>query len=226
MRMLERPAHAWIMATLLALAIIAPRAARAGNSPTGLAESASGAPPSAPAAAATAGTPPAPVTTAPDESNADKARALVAAAINMTDSDQAVKLLWQATDLDPNYDNAYIYLALFYNSRSNFGKVVEVYQKLLKFQPREASAYLNIGEAYMSFSPPRMDDALPNYQKALQIDPTSSFAELRIGQIYAAQGNRDAALRYLKLARGDRAKNPDIASQADRLIHDMMGSSS
>lgn len=225
--MLQRPSYAWILAALLAIAPIAPRCAAAGNSPTGIAESVGGSPPPASLSSAPGGpsTPP-PGAGAPsfDESNAAKARALVAAAINLTDSDQAVKLLWQATDLDPTYDDAYIYLALFYNSRSNFGKVIEVYQKLLKYQPREASAYLNIGEAYMSFSPPRMDDALPNYQKALQIDPTSSFAELRIGQIYAAQGNHDAALHYLKLASADRAKNPDIANQADRLIHDMIGS--
>jgi tetratricopeptide (TPR) repeat protein len=225
--MFERPSYAWILAGLLLIVPLAPHAANAGNSPRGITESAGGSPPPAPLPGAPGGPSPAtapPPDAADNESNAAKARALVAAAINMTDSAQAVKLLWQATDLDPTYDDAYIYLALFYNSRSNFGKVIEVYQKLLKYQPREASAYLNMGEAYMSFSPPRMNEALPNYQKALQIDPTSSFAELRIGQIYAAQGNREAALRYLKLASGDRAKNPDIANQADRLIHDIMGS--
>lgn len=224
--MLQRPSYAWILAALLAITPIAPRVAAAGNSPTGIAESLGGSPPPAPLPGAPSGSsaPSSNASAPPGESNAAKARALVAAAINMTDSGQAVKLLWQATDLDPTYDDAYIYLALFYNSRSNFGKVIEVYQKLLKYQPREASAYLNIGEAYMSFSPPRMTDALPNYQKALQIDPVSSFAELRIGQIYAAQGNRDEALRYLKLASADRARNPDIANQADRLIHDMIGS--
>ncbi len=222
--MFERTSHAWFLAGLLLIVPLAPSLAGAGNSPAGIAESAGGSPPlpGAPGVPAPAAAPP---SAAPaDESNAEKARALVAAAINMTDSSQAVKLLWQATDLDPAYDDAYLYLALFYNSRSNFGKVIEVYQKLLKYQPHEASVYLNIGEAYMSFTPPRMNEALPNYQKALQIDPTSSFAELRIGQIYATQGNRDAALRYLKLASGDRAKNPDIANQADRLIRDIAGS--
>ncbi|HXN85899.1 MAG TPA: hypothetical protein VN867_07490, partial [Candidatus Binataceae bacterium] len=35
------------------------------------------------------------------DSNAAKAHALVDAAIKMTDSEKAVKLLWQATDIDP-----------------------------------------------------------------------------------------------------------------------------
>src|SRR5271170_3322441 len=99
------------------------------------------------------------------DANAIKARALVDAAIKMSDSDAAVKLLWQATDIDPTLDDAYIYLGLYYNSRSDFANVVKVYQKLVKYQPNEVSGYLNIGEAYMSFSPPRPDDAIVYYRK-------------------------------------------------------------
>jgi tetratricopeptide (TPR) repeat protein len=153
--------------------------------------------------------------------NPTKARELVDAAINMTDSEQAVKLLWQATTMDPTLEEAYLYLGLFYNSRSNFGKVVEVYQRLVKYEPRLVTAYLNIGEAYMSFSPPRFNDALPYYRKALELDPTSSFAELRMGEIYAQQGNRSEAVKYLRLASGDRTKNPGVAAEADRILHEI-----
>jgi tetratricopeptide (TPR) repeat protein len=155
------------------------------------------------------------------DSNEARARALVIAAINMKDSDRAVKLLWQATEIDPTLPEAYIYLGLFYNSRSNFGKVVEVYQKLVKYQPREVSAYLNIGEAYMSFVPPRMEEALPYYRKALEVDPASPFAALRLGEIYAQQGNREEAVKFLRLASGARAKNPDVAAQADKFLREM-----
>ena len=155
------------------------------------------------------------------ESNPMKARELVDAAINMTDSERAVKLLWQATAMDPTLEEAYLYLGLFYNSRSNFGKVVEVYQRLVKYEPRLVTAYLNIGEAYMSFSPPKFNDALPYYHKALELDPTSSFAELRLGEIYAQQGDKGQAVKYLKLASGDRTKNPGVAAEADRILHEI-----
>ena len=89
----------------------------------------------------------------------------------MSDSDAAVKLLWQATDIDPTDEDAYVYLGLYYNSRSDFDNVVKVYQKLVKYQPNQVSAYLNIGEAYMSFSPPKTDDALVYYRKAYEFDP-------------------------------------------------------
>src|SRR5689334_10715271 len=45
------------------------------------------------------------------EANSAKAHELVAAAINMTDSERAVKLLWQATEIDPALDEPYMYLA-------------------------------------------------------------------------------------------------------------------
>jgi tetratricopeptide (TPR) repeat protein len=153
-------------------------------------------------------------------SNAEKAQSLVKTAINLTDSQQALKLLWQATNIDPQLEDPYVYLGLYYNSRSDFGKVIEVYQKLVKYQPKESSAYLNIGEAYMSFNPPRTDQALVYYQKALDLDPSSSFAALRMGEIYAQQGNREMAVRYLKLASSD-ARNPDVAAEANHYLSQM-----
>ena len=155
------------------------------------------------------------------DANALKARALVDAAIKMSDSDAAVKLLWQATDIDPADEDAYVYLGLYYNSRSDFTNVVKVYQKLVKYQPKQVSAYLNIGEAYMSFSPARTDDALVYYRKAYEVDPKNTFAALRIGQLLAQTGQRDDALKYLKIALGDSAKNPTIASEAEKTLKQM-----
>jgi tetratricopeptide (TPR) repeat protein len=155
------------------------------------------------------------------DATAAKARALVDAAIKMSDSDAAVKLLWQATDIDPADEDAYVYLGLYYNSRSDFTNVVKVYQKLVKYQPKQVSAYLNIGEAYMSFSPPKTDDALVYYRKAYEIDPKNTFAALRIGQLLAQTGQRDDALKYLKIALGDSAKHPTVASEAEKTLKQM-----
>jgi tetratricopeptide (TPR) repeat protein len=130
-------------------------------------------------------------------------------------------MLWEATNLDPSYEDSYLYLGLYYNSRAQWDRVVQVYQKLVKSRPKETSAWLNIGEAYMSYSPPRFDSALPYYRKALELDPGSSFAALRLGEIYAQENNRDQAFRYLRQASGDRVKNPEIADQADRLMRQM-----
>jgi tetratricopeptide (TPR) repeat protein len=219
--MLQRLPVILLLAGVLTLAIFAPRnAVAAGASVTEGAGSASA--PTTATAPAGSSAPANPAAPSEDDYTKEaRARALVQAAINLTDSERAVKLLWQATEIDPTFAEAYIYLALYYNSRSNFGKVVEVYQKLVKFHPKEVTAYLNIGEAYMSFVPPRLEEAQPYYRKALELDPTSSFAALRLGQIYAQQGNRSEAVKYLRLASSDRTKNPAIAAQADKFLHDM-----
>jgi len=156
-----------------------------------------------------------------DEANAAKARSLVEAAINMTDSQQAVKLLWQASDIDPTLEDPYIYLGLYYNSRSQFDQVVSVYKKLIKYQPSSVSAYLNIGEAYMSFTPAKAADALPYYQKAYQMDPSSAFALLRLGEVYAQLGNREQAAHYLNLAANNSTKNPAVAAEARKVLSDL-----
>ncbi len=160
------------------------------------------------------------------DSERAKAQALVDAAIKMTQGDQAVKLLWQATDIDPTLNDAYLYLGLYYNSREDFGKVVEVYKKLVKYQPKgdaATSAYLNIGEAYLSFKPPQYDDALPYYRKAYELDPGSALAALRIGEIMAKQGNRTEAARYLKQASSGTSKDSAVAAEAQRLLAELGG---
>jgi tetratricopeptide (TPR) repeat protein len=153
-----------------------------------------------------------------DDANRAKARALVDAAIQLTNSNQAVKMLWQATDIDPTFHESYVYLGLYYNSREDFSKVVDVYKKLTKYEPKETSAYLNIGEAYMSFNPPRFDDAVVYYRKAYELDPHSSFAALRLGELLARTGNRTEAVRYLKQAAADSSSNPTIADEATKQL--------
>ncbi len=154
------------------------------------------------------------------QDNSAKARALVNSAIQMTDSKEAVKLLWQATDLDPTLEDPYVYLGVYYNSRSDFDGMIKVYQKLIKYRPNEVSAYLNIGEAYMSFSPPRTQEALGYYKKAYALDPKNSWTALRIGQILAQQGNRDESVKYLKQALAD-TRNPSASSEAEKMLRQM-----
>jgi tetratricopeptide (TPR) repeat protein len=149
-----------------------------------------------------------------------KAQALVNSAIQMTNSDEAVKLLWQATDLDPTLEDPYIYLGVYYNSRSDFTNMVKVYQKLVKYRPNEVSAYLNIGEAYMSFTPPKTQEALGYFQKAYSLDPKNAWTALRIGQICLQNGNRDEATKYLREALAD-TKSPDASAQAEKLLRQM-----
>jgi tetratricopeptide (TPR) repeat protein len=156
------------------------------------------------------------------DANEAKARAMINQAIQMTNSDQALKLLWQATEVDPLLTDSYLYLGLYYNSREDFPKVVEVYQKLLKYRPKEVSAYANIGEAYMSFNPPRYDEALNAFRKAYELDPNSALASLRIGEILAHEGQRNEAVQFLNKARNiAKTKDPSIAAEAQKMLQEI-----
>jgi len=55
----------------------------------------------------------------------------------------------------------------------------------------------------------------------LELDPTSSFAALRLGEIYAQQGDKSQAVKFLGLASRDRTKNPGVAAEADRILHEI-----
>jgi len=151
------------------------------------------------------------------DSNAAKAHALVEAAIKMTDSEKAVKLLWQATDIDPTLEEPYVYLGMYYNSKQDAEDLAKVYQKLVKYEPNSVSAWLNLGEAYMSFTPPKTTEALPYYRKAYELDSHSTMAALRLGEIMAQQGDRDQAIRYLRQAAGD----PVYAGEANKVLTQM-----
>lgn len=152
-----------------------------------------------------------------DDSNAAKAHALVDAAIKMTDSEKAVKLLWQATEIDPTLEEPYIYLGMYYNSKQDAEDLAKVYQKLVKYQPNSVSGWINIGEAYMSFSPPKTKEALPYYRRAYELDSHSTMAALRMGEILAQEGDRDQAIRYLHQAAGD----PNYADEAHKVLSQM-----
>jgi tetratricopeptide (TPR) repeat protein len=158
----------------------------------------------------------APAARAQDTTRA-KARALVDAAIKMTNSTEALKLLWQATDIDPSYQDAYVYLGLYYNSRADYANVVKVYQKLIKYQPNQIGAYLNIGEAYMALAPPRPQDALVYFRKAYQIDPKNTYAALRMGEILLASGSRDDAIKYLRQALAD-TSDAHVSGEAEKVL--------
>jgi tetratricopeptide (TPR) repeat protein len=151
------------------------------------------------------------------DSNAAKAHELVDAAIKMTDSEKAVKLLWQATDIAPGDEEAYVYLGMYYNAKSDSDDLAKVYQKLVKYEPNSVSAWLNLGEAYMSFNPPKTTEALPYYRKAYELDSHSTMAALRMGEIMAQQGERDEAIKYLHQAAGD----PTYGAEANKVLSQM-----
>jgi tetratricopeptide (TPR) repeat protein len=151
---------------------------------------------------------------AASESEKQRAQALVNAAIRQTDSEQALKQLWQATDIDPTFEESYVYLGMFYQSREQFSEVARVYKKLVKYRP-SVNGYCNVGEADLGLRPPNYDEALKYFRRAYSLDPQSARVALRIGQILTIKGNRAEARRFLKQASED-PEDVEFASEAKR----------
>jgi len=148
------------------------------------------------------------------ESERQRAQALVNAAIRQTNSEQALKQLWQATDIDPTLEESYIYLGMYYQSREQFSEVARVYKKLVRYHP-SVTGFCNVGEADLGLRPPDYDEALKYFRKAYSLDPRSARVALRIGQILTIQGNRAEARRFLKQASED-PEDLGFASEAKR----------
>ena len=148
------------------------------------------------------------------ETERQRARALVNAAIRETESEQALKQLWQATEIDPTLEESYVYLGMFYQSREQFSDVARVYKKLVKYRP-SVTAYSNVGEADLGLRPPNYDEALKYFRKAYSLDPRSARVALRIGQILTIKGRRAEARRFLKQASED-PDDVEFASEAKR----------
>lgn len=131
--------------------------------------------------------------------------------------DDAKKDFERATKVDQNFAEAENNTGAMLYYRRNFGGAIKHYKKAIKLQ-RNASFYSNLGTAY--FAKKDYEKAQANYQVALQIDPdvferqrsrtgTQILAmtheerakyDYTIAKMYAARGDSDRCLLYLKKA--------------------------
>jgi tetratricopeptide (TPR) repeat protein len=65
------------------------------------------------------------------------------------------------------------------------------YQEALKINPKEARAYVGLGQVYAAQN--RVDDTLAAYQKAVELKPKFAEAHFNLGVVYFAIGRKDEA---------------------------------
>ena len=129
-----------------------------------------------------------------------------------TDVAKAIGYLEQAILLDQSYGSAYNNLGLAYDSKGDYDKAIEYYQKALKINlkkpgpehPDVARNYNNMGEAYREKGD--YDKAIEYYQKSLKINlkklepehPDVAFNYNNLGLAYDSKGDYDKAIEYYK----------------------------
>jgi tetratricopeptide (TPR) repeat protein len=130
---------------------------------------------------------------------------------------EAKKCFERALRLDHDSPDAVNNLGVVFYLQKRFKSAIRQYEHAIQLRPDSASFYSNLGTAY--FSKKQFEEATRAYSKALQLDPmvferTSrsgisarmstledrAHFEYVLAKLFAAQGDRDRSLEYLKKA--------------------------
>jgi len=101
----------------------------------------------------------------------------------------------KALKQDSTHREALNNLASVYARTRRPDEAIEIYRKLLAFQPDNASAHLSLGWTY--FTTGKIDEAEERFREVLRLDKNSPRAHLNLGRIAEMRGREeDAAKRY------------------------------
>ena len=89
--------------------------------------------------------------------------------VRMGDKERAIRSCQARIDKDSTDVMAYAKLGWYYIKKQEWAEAVTIYEKVVRFNPRYAPAYINLSNLYYELG--RIDDARQAYQKAYAIDP-------------------------------------------------------
>ncbi|MFQ5334524.1 MAG: tetratricopeptide repeat protein [Flavobacteriales bacterium] len=88
--------------------------------------------------------------------------------------------------------------AIYFNSQQ-FEKALEVYQEALRYNPRYADAYQNMGSTLATLG--RTQEAIASFKKGLEYEPNNPYLNKFLGITYQNLGDKQNAEFYLNRAR-------------------------
>ena len=127
---------------------------------------------------------------------------------NKDDHEIAQRLFGEAIELDPNYANAYGFLALAYSNETYFGwtktpaksyeKAMELAKKAISLDEQNAIAYMVFANVYAKTE--QFKKAAAAQEKALSLDPANSYINALYGMTLYSVGKFREAILFLKKA--------------------------
>ena len=114
------------------------------------------------------------------------------ASYNRFRTDDAIKELNRAAELDPRYALTYSHRGDAYADQGKLDQALADYGRALEINPGYAMAYLNRGILYAKQS--RLDQAMADFNRALKADPRYMQAYYSRGNVYGQQGRWDQAI--------------------------------
>jgi len=130
------------------------------------------------------------------------------------DYNKAIEHLEYMTNIRPDDDNLARKLAFSYSKTGQLDKAIERYTNMIKSDPNNVRAYLNLAAAYrtMAINNPREarqnnTQALQTYQNAMKVDPNNARIEVSLANVYLDLDDRTNADKWANSAR---QKDPTI----------------
>jgi hypothetical protein len=117
---------------------------------------------------------------------------------NATYSNRAFDLLREANRLNPNDPQTLSYLADLYKTRKDDATAAQLYQQLLKMDPTQSSAPMNLGAYHMEQG--RYEQAIALFNQALRISPALVLVRLNLAIALIKTGHPAEARAALEKA--------------------------
>jgi len=132
------------------------------------------------------------------------------------DYDNALKYYLQAIETDEeNSKSCYYHIGWIYNDQENYEDAIDVLQKAVDYDDKDASNREELGYAY--YMTEKYDDALHQLNKAIELDENSKLGYYYKGLCYLALNDKeDAKVVYEKLKTVDE-------EQAEKLLKKING---
>jgi tetratricopeptide (TPR) repeat protein len=109
-------------------------------------------------------------------------------------SPQALSLVQQYVNANPNDANGHVVLGALNSSSKNYGAAEKEFERSLELDPNNVQAYLRLGQVYEVQG--QSDLAIRRYQKALDLQPKLVALATMIGNLYLNKNDLTTARKY------------------------------
>jgi tetratricopeptide (TPR) repeat protein len=123
----------------------------------------------------------------------------LACELEMSSIDSATDAYQRALALDPQHSDAHVNLGRLLHEQGNAAAAEQHYRAAVDADPHHETAAFNLGVALEDLD--RIDDAMAAYALAIELDPDNADAHYNLAGIYERKGDKQTALRHLKVYR-------------------------
>lgn len=123
----------------------------------------------------------------------------LACELELSSIEQAKDAYERTLQLDPNHADAHVNLGRLLHEEGATAAAEQHYRAATEAAPEHDTAAFNLGVALEDLG--RTDDAIQAYAAAIELDPDNADAHYNLAGIYERRGDKQAALRHLKMYR-------------------------